>query len=169
MEAKTNSSTLDSLGTSVSKAIDSFRISKVVKWVVIGILILGVLGYLAYKAIKKSGLNEIPLPELPEMDKTPIADEATFKLQAELLAKQVKEVTSGWLVAAGSKEGVFRDLYKLDDRHLIYVYRVYTTLYFKKDQESMTQAIEGEWNYIPEWQGGVRTKLINRLTLLGAK
>lgn len=168
METKTSNTALDSLGNSVSNAIDSFRKSKELKFWALVILIVSVLGYFAYKAIKKSGLDDIPLPELPG-DDTPIADEATFKQQSEVLAKRVKDVTTGIFTFAATKEAVFRELSQLDDRHLIYTYRTYTSLYFKKDQESMTQAIDAESNYIPEWQGGVKMKLVNRLRLLGAK
>ncbi|WP_337045309.1 hypothetical protein [Emticicia sp. 17c] len=163
-----NSNTIDSLGTSVSKAVNSFRIQKELKLWLILAAIGSIAVYFVVKAIKKSALDNIPLPELPN-DGTPIADEETYKQEAEIIAKSVRDVTEGWFTLASTKETVFRKLYEKSDRDLVYVYRVYSQLYYKKNQETMTQAIDSESNYIPEWQGGVKNKLVNRLTLLGAK
>ncbi|MBA4849483.1 hypothetical protein [Emticicia sp. BO119] len=163
-----NANAIDSLASAASKGINAFRIQKELKlWLILAV-VGGVIIFFIVRAIKKSALNDIPLPELPTGG-DPIADPDTYKQDAEITAKSVKDVTEGWFTLASTKESVFRKLYAMSDRDLVYVYRVYSNLYYKKSQETMTAAIDSESNYIPEWQGGVKVKLVNRLNLLGAK
>lgn len=173
MEEKKNSNAangnaIDGLASSVSKGINAFRVQKELQfWGVIGIVVV-VVGYFIVRAIKKSALNNIPLPELPTGGE-PIADADTYKQEAQIMAKEVKSVTDGLFTLANTKEKVFAKLYAMSDRDLLYVYRVYNSLYYTKSQETMTQAIEAETNYVPEFLGGVKGQLVNRLTLLGGR
>lgn len=163
MEAK-NSNAIEGIGASVSKAVNAFTASKLLKlWVVLGLLaITGI--YFLVQYIKKSALNNIPLPELPKDGSIP--DPETFEKQAKVLANELKGVVTGIFTLASSKEKVFKKLFELKDAELIYTYRVYNKLYFNTTSETMTAAIQDESNYVPETIGGVKSKLVNRLISL---
>lgn len=163
-----NNTALDSIGSSVSKAIDGFRRSKLIKvWVIIGLALVGII-ILAVKLIKKKALTDIPLPDLPNGGKD-IADIDTFKLEAELIAKNTFTVTDGVFTTATTKEDVFLRLMKLNNDSLIYTYRVFNKEYYPINKETMTQAIDDEIFVKPAAIGGVRDKLVARLISLGAR
>lgn len=164
MEAK-NTNAIEGIGGSISGAIKAFTASKLLKlWLFLGLLAaVGI--YFLIKAIKKNALNNIPLPELPKDGSIP--DPETFEKQARVLANELKDAVTGIFTLAGTKETVFRKLFELKkDAELIYTYRVYNKLFFNTTSETMTQAIQDESNYIPEWEGGVKSKLVNRLISL---
>lgn len=161
-----NSAAIDGIGTSVSRAIDAFRKSKELKlWLFFGLLAAVAL-YFGIKAFRKSVLNNIPLPDIPT-DGT-IPDPATFEKQAKILANELRDVVRGIFTFAATKEKTFKKLFELTDAELIYTYRVYNKLYYNTTSETMTQAIQDEVNYVPDWQGGTKTKLVNRLISLNA-
>lgn len=163
MEAKNNNA-IEGIGASVSKAVNAFTASKLLKlWLFLGILAaVGI--YFLVKLIQKNALNNIPLPELPKDGSIP--DPETFEKQAKVLANELKDVITGIFTLASSKEKVFKKLFELKDAELIYTYRVYNKLYFNSTSETMTAAIQDESNYVPEAIGGVKSKLVNRLISL---
>lgn len=163
MEAKNNNA-IEGIGASVSKAVNAFTASKLLKlWLFLGLLAaVGI--YFLVKLIKKNALNNIPLPELPKDGSIP--DPETFEKQAKVLANELKEAVTGIWTLASSKEKVFKKLFELKDAELIYTYRVYNKLYFNSTSETMTAAIQDESNYVPEAIGGVKSKLVNRLISL---
>lgn len=160
---------LSSTLSTVGKAFVVSKIWKVVAFLVVG---LGVGIYFIVRSIKKKAVENIPLPDLPEgnvIDPTKGIDtNEQFKAIARQYADDVYSVTNDWFVLDFQKEKVFKALLTLNDTQLVYVHRVFSTLYYSKNSETMTKAIEDEINVIWGFEGGVQTKLVKRLKALGA-
>jgi hypothetical protein len=173
MESNSNSQlNLGQLSNTISSVGKAFVVSKV--WKVVGLVIvaLGVGGYFLVKSIKKTALSQIPLPDLPNGTVTDpskgIDTNEQFKIIARQYADELFSVTNDWFVLAYQKEVVFKKLWALNDTQLVYVHRVFSTLYYSKNNETMTQAINNETNYILEIGGGIKARLVTRLNSLGA-
>lgn len=168
-----NQVNLGELSSTISGVGKAFIASKVWKIVAFVVIALGVGIYFIVKAIKKSALNDIPLPNLPTGDVVDvnkgISTTAEFEQYAKELAAELLSVTKGVLTLAATKEKTFKKLWQLNDTQLVYVYRVFSKEYYKELQKTMTQMIDEELNYVLEYNGGVKDRLVTRLRSLGAK
>lgn len=160
------------LSNTLSTVGKAFVVSKVWKLVALGVVLVGTAIYFIVRAIKKSALKDIPLPELPAGTvtdpKNGINTTDDFKNLARQYADEVYSVTNDWFVLDFTKEKTFKKLWALNDTQLVYVYRVFSTLYYSKNNESMTQAIDAEVNVVWEFEGGLKNRLVSRLKSLGA-
>ncbi len=81
--------------------------------------------------------------------------------EAETLLQDLYNVISGWLVLSGTKDDVFQRYLDLSDDQLTYLYNLWSSRYFYKDQETLTEAIDNEKWY--DTLSGKKPKLVNRL------
>lgn len=155
--------------STVGKAFVVSKIWRVVAFLVVG---LGVGIYFIVKSIKKNALENIPLPNVPEGTLSDpskgILDNAAFEKIARQYSDELFNAIDGWFTLASTKEKIFVKLMALNDSQLVFTHRVYTTLYFAKHSETMTQSIANETNTEPAFIGGIKDKLVSRLKSLGA-
>lgn len=155
--------------SNVGKAFVVSKLWRIVAFLVVG---LGVGIYFIIRSIKKNALENIPLPEVPEGTLSDpskgIPNNAAFEKIARQYSEELFNAIDGWFTLASTKEKIFIKLMALNDSQLVFTHRVYTTLYFAKYSETMTQAIENEKNTQPAFIGGIQEKLVTRLKSLGA-
>lgn len=174
MESNANNNQINfgQLSNTISGVGKAFVVSKIWRLIALAIVAVGVGVYFVVRAIKKSALKDIPLPALPEGTVTDpskgINTTEEFKNLARQYADEVFSITNDWFVLDFTKEKTFKKLWALNNTQLVYVHRVFSTLYYSKNNESMTQAIDSEVNVIWDIEGGIKNKLVSRLKSLGA-
>jgi hypothetical protein len=83
--------------------------------------------------------------------------------EAKLLAAEADDVISGLTTLNGTKEKFASKLMALSNDQITLVYNAYNKSFGENNKETLTEAMNNEWNYIFD---GDWTKVIARLRLL---
>lgn len=104
---------------------------------VLGVLLLVVLALWLYKRLYK--FSKVPYPDKGE------GLPAQWETKGNELVDELFDVIDGVTDSAVSKERAFAKLLTLTNDQLVYVYNTYNQKYGKQSNETLTEAIEGEW------------------------
>jgi hypothetical protein len=111
----------------------------------------------------KNKADKVENPPLPDIPNNGVNIPTGYQTTAKSIATQLYDVVTGWFVWSSDKEKAFNVLWNLTDDQLVYVYRVYNSMYFKEYQETMTQAIQNEFYFT----NSIKAELVKRLSSLG--